>query len=51
MKAEQSRMLDMTSSLNSAENDLESILRKLEDGDPLSYGLGRVEHLSILRKW
>lgn len=29
MKAEQSRMLDMTSSLNSAENDLENILRKL----------------------
>lgn len=29
MKEEQNRMLDMTSSLNSAESDLEDILRKL----------------------
>lgn len=42
MKAEQSRMLDMTSSLNSAENDLESILRKLGLSDPHIW-FGRVK--------
>ena len=42
MKAEQSRMLDMTSSLNSAENDLESKLRKLGLSDPHIW-FGRVK--------
>lgn len=42
MKAEQGRMLDMTSSLNSAENDLESILRKLGLSDPHIW-FGRVK--------
>lgn len=44
MKAEQSRMLDMTSSLNSAENNLESILRKLGLNDTHVW-FGRVKAL------
>lgn len=44
MKSEQNRMLNMTSSLNSAENDLENILKKLGLND-IHIWFGRVKAL------